>query len=99
MSLFDIMFYVCVACLFALLCWILILVIVTSLQGFWVDKDSLIRSLENQGYSKIKILRHSWFLIAFRGGGKDAIAKFVISAKNPQGKYKTFDVWAKPDTN
>ncbi len=96
MTLIDIVFYICVALLCIVLFWVLVLIVVTSLQGFWVDKDSLICDLEKNGYSEIRILRHSWFLIALRGGGKEYVAKFIILAKNPQGKRKEFVVFAKP---
>jgi hypothetical protein len=99
MTFINTAFYICIFFLYIVLFWILILVVETSIRGFWVDKDSLIRNLENQGYREIKIMRHSWFLIALRGGKKDDIAKFVISAKNPQGKRKIFDVWVKSDPN
>lgn len=96
MTLIDAMFHVCVFLLCFALFWIFILMVVTSLQGFWVDKDSLLHNLEDLGYSEIKILRHCWFLVALRGGGKDDVAKFIILAKNPQGKRKEFIVFAKP---
>ena len=96
MTLIDAVFYICVVLLCIVLFWVLVLIVVTSLQGFWVDKDSLIRDLEKNGYSEIKILRHRWFLIALRGGGKDYVAKFTIYAKNPQGKRDEFIVFAKP---
>ena len=94
----DAMFYGCIVLLCLVLFWILVLIVSTSLQGFWVDKDSLIRELEERGYSEIKILRHCWFLIALRGGEKNDVAKFDISAKNLQGKRKDFIVFARPDT-
>ena len=94
--LIDAAFYFCMALLCTALFWILVLIVITSLRGFWIDKESLIRDLEEKGYSEIKILRHSWFLIVLRGGGKNGVAKFVISAKNPQGKRKEFDILAGP---
>ena len=91
MTLIDAMFYVfCGTLLCIVLYWILLVIVVTSLEGFFADKDSVIRELENLGYSEIKILRHSWFLVALRGGGKNGTAKFTVSAKNPQGKRSVF---------
>ena len=91
----DTVLHVTTALFIIFLTWALILIVLTSLKGFWVDVDSLIQDLERLGYSEIKILHHAWFLIAFRGGGKDDVAKFTISAKNPTGRRAIFYIYAK----
>lgn len=55
-------------------------------RGFWANESTAVRALEKQGYSDIRILDHSWFMVSVRGCSNSDAAKFSAVAKNPVGK-------------
>ncbi len=70
--------------------WLVILLIVCSPllwggRGIFASEDVAIRTLTAQGYSEIKIVKHAWFLIGFRGCDMNDAARFTARAINPAG--------------
>ncbi len=55
-------------------------------RGLWADKSTALRALEKQGYSDVRIIDHSWFMVSVRGCSNSDAAKFTALAKNPVGK-------------
>lgn len=54
--------------------------------GAFVKNEKAIRALEANGFFKIEIIDHSWFLVGYRGCDKSDVARFTAKATNPAGK-------------
>lgn len=60
--------------------------IVVSSCGAFVDESVAVRAMETQGYSNVKITgKHIWFT-SWQGCGKEDDVKFDVVATNPIGK-------------
>ena len=65
---------------------VVIVVLFSICRGVLVEENVAIRAAETQGYSNVKVLNHTWFLVGLRGCGSHDAARFTIQATDPAGK-------------
>lgn len=69
--------------------WILIILlifVVATFRGSWVDKSEATRAFETQGYTNVQITEHKWFFVGVRGCEGGDAARFDATVRNPAGK-------------
>ncbi len=62
--------------------------------GMMVDQSEAICTMENQGYTDVKVTDKSIFFLTLRGCGSGDAAKFDVTATNPAGKQVNMFVCA-----
>lgn len=61
------------------------------IRGILVDKEKAIKVLEYQGYTQVRIVDKSWFLVGWRGCSDGDAVRFTAEASNPVGlKVKVY---------
>ncbi|MFH0779712.1 MAG: hypothetical protein V1928_02525 [Parcubacteria group bacterium] len=61
-------------------------------RGVLVDENDAVNALNKQGYSKVKVIDRSLFLLGWRGCSVGSAAKFTAEANNLLGQKVTLFV-------
>ena len=66
--------------------FVILLVILSVCRGSFVNEETVISAIENQGYSNVTVTDHAWFLVGYRGCDAHDAARFTVTAINPVGR-------------
>jgi hypothetical protein len=55
-------------------------------SGFFVNEQVAVKTLQDAGYSDVKVTERAVFFLTFRGGSKSDSVRFTATAINPAGK-------------
>jgi hypothetical protein len=64
----------------------ILLFILVFCRGAFVDEEIAYSSSETQGYTNVKVIDHSWFLVGLQGCSAHDAARFTVKAVNPAGR-------------
>ena len=59
--------------------------LIIACRGVFADENAARESLKKQGYSKVRIIDKSFFMVGLRGCDEKDAAKFTVKAVNPAG--------------
>jgi len=72
--------------------FVVVLVILAALPGYFMDDSRAVGLLEKQGFSDIKLKSKDWLFVSVFGCGSDDNVKFTFDATNPVGKQVQVEV-------